>query len=259
MNGTAREILVNVGLSNRFSLEAVEELFEGIRIACETYGLDLIGGDTSASPRGLFLNITALGRVSKEKITYRKGAEENDLLVVTGDFGGAYMGLHILEREKKVFMDHPEMQPDLENHDYIVGRQLKPEARKDAIDQLEALGIVPSSMIDVSHGIASELFHLGLNSGVGFQVYEDKLPIDPQTVNTAMEFGLTPSMTALNGGEDYELLFTVNQKHFEKLKNHPDFTIIGHATADKGSYQLITKSGNSFDIKAQGWDHFKND
>lgn len=257
MNGVAREILVNIGLSNRFSLEAVEEIFAGIQAACDKYDLDLVGGDTSASAKGLMLNVTAMGRVKKDRVTYRKGAAVNDLLVVTGDIGGAYMGLQILEREKKVFLEHPDMQPDLEKHDYIVGRQLKPEARRDVVDLLEQMNIVPTSMIDVSDGVASEIHHLGQGSGTGFEIYEDKLPIDPQTVESALEFGLNPSIVALNGGEDYELLFTVDQKHYEKLKNNPDFTIIGHATEQAGGYHLRTTGGNSFDIKAQGWDHFK--
>jgi thiamine-monophosphate kinase len=197
-----------------------------------------------------------MGRVVKEEIAYRKGASPNDLLVLTGDVGGAYMGLQILEREKKVFLEHPEMQPDLEKHDYIVGRQLRPEARLDVVMILKDLEIVPTSMIDVSDGVASELHHLGKQSGVGFDVYEEKLPIDPQTIDRALEFGLNPSIAALNGGEDYELLFTVDQKHYDKIRNNPDFTIIGHATDQSGKYYLRNQSGQSFEIKAQGWDHF---
>jgi thiamine-monophosphate kinase len=256
MNGVARQILVNIGMSNRFSLEAVEELYSGIQLACEKYKLDLIGGDTSASQRGLFLNVTAIGSVVNEKITYRKGAKPNDLLVVTGDIGGAYMGLQILEREKKVFLEHPDMQPDLEQHDYIVGRQLKPEARADVIAILDSLQIVPTAMMDVSDGVASEIQHLGKQSKVGFDIYENKLPIDPQTVERALDFSLNPSIAALNGGEDYELLFTISQSDFDKIKNNPDFTVIGHATEHAGKYNLITAAGNTFEIKAQGWTHF---
>ncbi|MBS3913078.1 MAG: thiamine-phosphate kinase [Bacteroidetes bacterium] len=257
MNGNPLQILVNIGLSNRFSLEAVEEIYSGIQIACEKYAVDLIGGDTSSSPRGLYLSVTAIGCVDKDKVTYRKGAEANDLLVLTGDIGGAYMGLQILEREKKVFMEHPEMQPDLERHDYIVGRQLRPDARKDVIQILAEKEILPTSMIDVSDGVASEIHHLGKQSGVGFQVFENKLPIDPQTVERAIEFGLNPSIAALNGGEDYELLFTIKQGDYEKIKHHPDMTVIGHATELVGKYNLITESGNSFEIQAQGWQHFQ--
>lgn len=259
MNAIPTQITVAIGLSNRFSLEAVEELYEGMRLACEKYEIDLIGGDTSSSRSGLILNLTAIGQVDPQKITYRKGAKPNDLLVVTGDVGGAYMGLQILEREKKVFLDHPSMQPDLETYDYIVGRQLKAEARLDVIKLLDELKIIPTSMMDVSDGIASELFHLGQASAVGFDIYEDKLPIDPQTVDTALAFDLNPSIMALNGGEDYELLFTIDQREWDKIKNNPDFTVIGHATDLINSYKLNTKAGNSFDIKAQGWEHFSKD
>ncbi len=259
MNAIPTQITVAIGLSNRFSLEAVEELYEGMRLACEKYEIDLIGGDTSSSRSGLILNLTAIGQVDPQKVTYRKGAKPNDLLVVTGDVGGAYMGLQILEREKKVFLDHPSMQPDLETYDYIVGRQLKAEARLDVIKLLDELKIIPTSMMDVSDGIASELFHLGQASAVGFDIYEDKLPIDPQTVDTALAFDLNPSIMALNGGEDYELLFTIDQRDWDKIKNNPDFTVIGHATDLINSYKLNTKAGNSFDIKAQGWEHFSKD
>ncbi len=259
MNAIPTQITVAIGLSNRFSLEAVEELYEGMRLACEKYEIDLIGGDTSSSRSGLILNLTAIGQVDPQKITYRKGAKPNDLLVVTGDVGGAYMGLQILEREKKVFLDHPSMQPDLETYDYIVGRQLKAEARLDVIKLLDELKIIPTSMMDVSDGIASELFHLGQASAVGFDIYEEKLPIDPQTVDTALAFDLNPSIMALNGGEDYELLFTIDQRDWDKIKNNPDFTVIGHATDLINSYKLNTKAGNSFDIKAQGWEHFSKD
>jgi thiamine-monophosphate kinase len=259
MNAIPTQITVAIGLSNRFSLEAVEELYEGMRLACEKYEIDLIGGDTSSSRSGLILNLTAIGEVDPKKVTYRKGAKPNDLLVVTGDVGGAYMGLQILEREKKVFLEHPAMQPDLETYDYIVGRQLKAEARVDVIKLLDELKIVPTSMMDVSDGIASELFHLGQASAVGFDIYEDKLPIDPQTIDTALAFDLNPSIMALNGGEDYELLFTIDQSDWDKIKNNPDFTVIGHANELINSYKLNTKAGNSFDIKAQGWEHFSKD
>lgn len=253
MNGICSQIMVNIGLSNRFGLEAVEELYAGIKVACEKFGVDLAGGDTSASRSGLIINVTAIGRVEKTRITKRSGAKPNDLLVVSGDLGGAYIGLQILEREKKVFMEHPNMQPDLEKYDYIVGRQLKPEARKDIIEQLELLGILPTSMIDVSDGVASELFHLGKASGVGFDVYEDKLPIDQQTLDTSLSFQLNPAIVALNGGEDYELLFTINPSDYEKIRNNLDFTVIGHATETANKHRLHTRAGNVFDVKAQGW------
>ena len=255
MNARATQITVSIGMSNRFSLEAIEELYEGIRLACEKYKVDLVGGDTTTSRSGLVISVTAMGEINPKTLTHRKGAKPGDLLVLSGDIGGAYMGLQILEREKTVFMEHKEMQPDLEPYDYIVGRQLKPEARVDIIDRLEELSIVPTSMIDVSDGVASEIHHLGKASGVGFDVYEDKLPIDSQTMDTALSFELNPSIAALNGGEDYELLFTVSQADYDKMKSDIDFSIIGHATDSKGTYTLHTKAGNSFGIKAQGWDH----
>ncbi len=259
MNGKATQVLVSVALSNRFSLEAIEELYLGMKIACDKYQVDLVGGDTSTSRSGLVINVTVLGEVDSKNITKRSGAKPGDLLVVSGDLGGAYMGLQILEREKKVFIDHPNMQPDLEPYDYIVGRQLKPEARVDIIETLNELNIVPTSMMDISDGVASEVFHLGKASKVGFDVYENKLPIDSQTMETAMTFNLNPSIVALNGGEDYELLMTIDQKHYDQLKNHMDFTIIGHATAMEGKHRLHTNAGNVFDIKAQGWQHFKQE
>ncbi len=254
MNGKPEQVLISIGLSNRFSLEAVEELYAGIRLACEKYKVDLVGGDTTTSRSGLVLSITAIGSVDKSKIVYRKGnVKPNDLLVVTGDLGGAYLGLQVLEREKRVFMEVPTMQPDLEQFDYIVGRQLRPEARWDAIDLLSELGIVPGVMMDVSDGVASEIFHLAKANGVGFDIFEEKLPIDPQTVETAISFDLNPSIVALNGGEDYELLFTIGQDKYDTIKNQPDFTIIGYVTELALKNQLITKAGNTFDIKAQGW------
>lgn len=257
MNGDAKQVLVAIALSNRFSLEAVEELYDGIKIACEKYAVDLVGGDTTASPKGLCLTVTAVGSVAKNKIARRSGAAENDLLVVTGDLGAAYMGLQILEREKKVFLEHPGAQPDLQGYEYVIGRQLRPDARMDVIKILGELNIVPGCMIDISDGLASEVHHLGIHSGCGFDIYDEKLPIDPQVMSTALDFDLNPSVVALNGGEDYELLFTVAQEHYDKIKNHPDFTIIGHATAEKNQFRLIGKSGAAFEIQAQGWQHFK--
>ena len=201
MNGIPTQITVSVAFSNRFSLEAIEELYEGIRLACEKYEIDLIGGDTSSTRSGLVISVTAVGEVSPKKITKRSGAKPGDLLVLSGDIGGAYMGLQILEREKRVFLEHKQMQPDLEPYDYIVGRQLKPEARLDVVRILEELDIVPTSMMDVSDGVASELHHLGKASGVGFEVYEEKLPLDQQTLDTALTFNLNPSIAALNGGK----------------------------------------------------------
>jgi thiamine-monophosphate kinase len=253
MNGMADQVVVGLGLSNRFSLEAVEELYAGMQIACEHFGVDLVGGDTTTSQSGLVISMSAYGRVAKDKIVYRGGAQVGDLLVVSGDLGGAYMGLQILEREKRVFLEVPNMQPDLEQYDYIVGRQLKAEARKDVVELLKILDVKPTSMIDVSDGVASELHHLGKASGCGFHIYEEKLPIDSQTIDTALSFDLNPSIVALNGGEDYELLFTVGQTDYEKIKTMPDFTVIGYATDVTSKNMLRTKSDNQFEIKAQGW------
>ncbi|MBO9699142.1 MAG: thiamine-phosphate kinase [Sporocytophaga sp.] len=256
MNGIPKQIVVGVALSNRFSLEAIEELYEGINQACEDYKVDLAGGDTTSSRSGLVISVTVLGEAKKEEIAYRSGAQVNDLICVTGDLGGAYIGLQLLEREKQVFKQDPEMQPQLSDKEYVVRRQLKPEARMDVTYDLKELKIKPTSMIDISDGLASELLHICKASNVGARIYEDKLPVDSMTFDTAREFNLDPTTVALNGGEDYELLFTVNQSAFDKIKNHPDITIIGHITDNSDGVQLITGGGNFFPIKAQGWAHF---
>lgn len=256
MNGVAEQITVSFAVSNRFPVEALEELYEGIRAACETYNVDLIGGDTTSSYSGLMISVTATGRAKKENITYRSGAKEFDLLVVTGDLGAAYMGLQLLEREKEVFNANPNIQPDLDGHDYIVGRQLKPEARKDVIGYLKELEVKPTSMIDISDGLASEVLHLCKNSNVGCHIYDEKIPIDGKTSMTAIDFNLDPVTCALNGGEDYELLFTVSQDDFEKIKGNPHMTVIGHITnANDGTY-YIDKNGSAIELSAQGWNHF---
>lgn len=259
MNAIPSQILVSIGISNRFSLEAVEEIYSGILAACKAYKVDLVGGDTSSSQSGLVISITAIGYQKKEKIVKRSGAKEGELLCVTGDLGGAFMGLQLLEREKRIFLEHPKMQPDLEGKDYIVGRQLKPEARVDLSYTLDELGVLPTSMIDVSDGIASELHHLKEHSKVGFVVYEDKLPIDPMTYQQGIDFGIDPTVAALNGGEDYELLFTVAQADYEKVKNCKDVTIIGYCTQESEGIHLISKSEVKHPITAQGWDAFKKE
>ncbi len=256
MNGTPEQITIGLGLSNRFSVEAVELLYEGIRAACENYNVDLVGGDTTASSSGLVLAISVIGRAKRERISYRNGAKVNDIICVTGDLGGAYMGLQVLVREKKVFIDNPAAQPDLENHEYVVGRQLKPEARMDIIHELADLNIVPTSMIDISDGLASEVLHLSKASNVGIKLFEDKIPIDNNTFDTALEFKLDPIVIAMNGGEDYELLFTINQLDFEKVKNHPDIHFIGHTHENSTQNILISKAGTIVPIQAQGWKHF---
>ncbi|HXA02148.1 MAG TPA: thiamine-phosphate kinase, partial [Cytophagaceae bacterium] len=256
MNGIPEQITVSVAFSNRFSVEAIEALYEGMQTACDNYKVDLVGGDTSSSKSGLVISITVLGRVKPEKISYRSGAQVNDLICVTGDLGGAFMGLQILEREKQVFLTNPEMQPELEGKNYIIEKQLKPEARMDVIYELKELGIVPTSMIDISDGLASELLHICKSSKVGVQVFEDKLPIDQLTYDTAMDFNIDPLTCMLNGGEDYELLFTVKQEYFEKIKNHPDISIIGVVKEESSGANLISKGGNKVPLKAQGWVHF---
>jgi thiamine-monophosphate kinase len=257
MNGKAEQITVSIALSNRFSIEAVDALYTGIKAACENYKVDLVGGDTTASPSGLVISITALGRAKKETIAYRTGAQPNDIICVTGDLGGAFAGLQVLEREKEVFLANPTMQPDLEKYEYVVGRQLKPEARTDIVFDLADAGVKPTSMIDVSDGLASELFHISNNSDVGIRIYEDKVPIDNSTYETAIEFKLDPITCALNGGEDYELLFTITKADQEKIKNHPDIHFIGYTHERKSENVLITKQGTIVPLTAQGWDHFK--
>lgn len=256
MNGKASQILVNIALSNRFSVEAVDALYDGIRAACDNYKVDLIGGDTTSSTSGLIISITAIGSVDRHKVAYRDGAKENDIICVTGDLGAAFTGLQVLEREKQVFLANPEMQPGLEKYDYIVGRQLKPEARTEIIYDLEEAGVVPTSMIDVSDGLASELLHISKESNAGVRIYEDKIPIDQLAYETAVEFKLDPVTCALNGGEDYELLFTINKSDQEKIKNHPDIHMIGYIHSRPDQNVMVTKSGNVVPLRAQGWDHF---
>ncbi|HMP98565.1 MAG TPA: thiamine-phosphate kinase [Cyclobacteriaceae bacterium] len=257
MNGKPEQITVSIGLSNRFSVEAVDELYKGIAAACKNYKIDLIGGDTTSSASGLIISITVLGRAAKDKVAYRSGAKANDIICVTGDLGAAYLGLQVLEREKQVYLANPNAQPDLERYDYIVQRQLKPEARMDIIYELEELNIKPSAMMDISDGLVSELFHICKHSKVGVRIFEDKLPIDKMTFDTGYEFKLDPTTCALNGGEDYELLFTINQNDFEKVKHHADIHFIGYVSADASERLLVTKKENIVPLQAQGWDHFK--
>lgn len=256
MNGKPEQITVSIALSNRFSVEAIEEIYSGIYMACERYEVDLVGGDTSSSTSGMMISVTAIGKVEKSKLAKRSGAKEHDLLVVSGDLGAAYMGLQVLEREKAIFMDDQKIQPDLSGHDYILERQLKPEARVDIVKALAERELVPTSMIDISDGLASEVIHLCQGGNLGCHVYDEKLPIDPTTFQAAMDFNLDPSTCALNGGEDYELLFTIDQKDIDKVKGDPNFTIIGHMTnPEKGMY-LIDKQGGAHALTAQGWDQF---
>lgn len=256
MGGIASQITVGLAVSNRFSTEALEELYNGMLLACNQYGVDLVGGDTTSSLSGLIISITAIGTVAKGKRVLRSGAKEKDLIVVTGDLGSAYMGLQLLEREKQVFNAAPTAQPKLEGYDYQLERQLKPEARKDIIEMFDELGLVPTSMIDISDGLASELIHLGEASGLGVQLYEEKIPIDPNTFEMAREFGLDPTLCALSGGEDYELLFTISQADYEKIKASPHFSVIGYMNDTKGGYYLIDRQEKVHELTAQGWDPF---
>jgi thiamine-monophosphate kinase len=256
MNGVPEQITVSIGLSNRFSLEAVDELYAGIRAACDSYNVDLVGGDTTTSVSGLVISVSVVGRVAKNKVAYRSGAKVNDIICVTGDLGAAYLGLQVLERENEVFLSNPNMQPDLEKYEYMVGRQLKPEARMDIVHELKELNIVPTSMIDVSDGLASELLHLAKNSNVGIKIFEDKVPIDSMTFETAVEFNVDPVTCALNGGEDYELLFTIAPGDYEKIKNHPDIHFIGHTHANANQNVMVTRNELMVPLKAQGWNHF---
>ena len=256
MNGIAKHITVGIGLSNRISVEAVDEIYEGIKFACEDYKVDLIGGDTTSSRSGLVISITVTGFVDKDKVVYRSGAKPNDILCVTGDLGAAYFGLQILEREKQEYLANPAMQPDLEEKSYLVGKQLKPEARTDIVHELAEAGVVPTSMIDISDGLASEIIHLSTQSGVGALIFEEKLPIEDITMLTATEFNVSPITAALNGGEDYQLLFTIGQSDFDKIKNVSDITPIGYMTEDK-AVELVLNSGSKVGIKAQGWNHLQ--
>lgn len=253
MNARPTHITVSIAVSNRFPLEAIEELYEGIRLACNSYKVDLIGGDTTSSTTGLLISVTALGAVKKEEIVYRSGAKENDLLVVTGDIGSAYIGLQVLEREKQVFLVNPNNQPDLEEYSYIIERQLKPEARTDIKELLEKLDVKPTAMIDVSDGISSEILHICKASNTGCNLYEEKLPLDPQFINVCEEFNLDSTTIAINGGEDYELLFTISMNDFEKIKANPHLTVIGHITAENEGTHLITRENTRLPLKARGW------
>jgi thiamine-monophosphate kinase len=256
MNAVAEQITVSIAVSNRFPLEALEEFYHGVKAACDHFKVDLVGGDTTASRGGMIISVTAIGKVQKNKVSYRSGANANDILIVTGDLGGAYMGLQVLERERNVFESNPNIQPDLDGKDYIIQRQLKAEARTDVIDLLAKLDVVPSSMIDVSDGLASEVLHLCEASNKGVRLYNNRIPIDSLTSTTAIDFNLDPATCALNGGEDYELLFTINQADFDKVKGNPHFTMIGFITeANEGKY-LVDANDSMVELKAQGWNHF---
>lgn len=256
MNAHPKQITVSLAVSNRFSLEALEELYSGIQTACEIYGVDLVGGDTTSTKSGLVISVTAIGHANDRKLVTRAGARENDLIVVSGDLGGAYLGLQVLEREKGVYQAAPTVQPDLAGYDYVLERQLKPEARKDIIELLATLDVKPTAMIDISDGLASELLHIADQSIVGCDIYEEKIPVSPEVINAAKEFGMDHTMCALSGGEDYELLFTIRQSDFDKIKGNPHLTVIGHVTDASQGCRMIAKGGSVIALTAQGWDAF---
>ncbi|MDY7394837.1 thiamine-phosphate kinase [Aureibaculum sp. 2210JD6-5] len=259
MNGKATQITISLAVSNRFPLEAIEELYSGIHLACKLYNVDLVGGDTSSSTKGLLISVTALGEANKEDIVYRNGAKPNDLIVVTGDLGAAYLGLQVLEREKQVFQANPNAQPELDNYTYLVERQLKPEARKDIPNLLRELDVKPTSMIDISDGLSSEIIHICTQSEVGCNLFEDKIPLDPQVISTCEEFKLDSTTVALSGGEDYELLFTVDTADYPKIKANPNLTVIGHITEKNEGMHLITRANQKVELTAQGWNAMKKD
>ncbi|TAE47133.1 MAG: thiamine-phosphate kinase [Cytophagales bacterium] len=256
MNGIPEQITVGLAISNRFSIEAIEEIYAGMKIACDNYKVDLVGGDTTSSISGLMISISVIGKVNKNKIAYRNTAKKDDIICVTGDLGAAYMGLHILEREKQVYQTNPTMQPELVGFDYLLQRQLKPEARMDFIHELNEKNIIPTAMIDISDGLASELFHICTQSGVGALIMEENLPIDQLTYQTAIDFHIDPLTCMMNGGEDYELLFTLNPDDYEKIRKHIDIIAIGKILEDQSIIQLQSKAGTIVPIKAQGWKHF---
>jgi thiamine-monophosphate kinase len=258
MNAQASQVTVSIAVSNRFPLEAIEELYAGIQTACNIYGVDLVGGDTTSSTSGLVISVTAIGHVDKDNEVYRSGAKPNDLLVVTGDLGAAYLGLQVLEREKEVFKVNPQNQPDLDQYTYLVERQLKPEARKDIVKLLQDLKVKPTSMIDISDGLSSEILHICKNSDVGCDLYETKIPLDPQVIATCEEFNIDSTTIALNGGEDYELLMTISQEDFPKIKANPNLTVIGYITEKNAGAHLVTRADQKIELQAQGWKSFKS-
>ena len=258
MNAMASQITVSIAVSNRFTLEAMEALYQGIQTAAKTYGVDVVGGDTTSSISGLTLSVSAIGHVKTSKVVKRNGAKSNDLLVISGDIGAAYLGLQVLEREKEVFKVNPKNQPELERYSYIIERQLKPEARKDIVTLLNDLKVQPTSMIDISDGLSSEVIHLCKQSGVGCDLYEEKIPLDPQVISTCEEFNIDSTTIALSGGEDYELLMTISQADYPKVKGNPNLTVIGHITEKASGIHLVTRAQEKIPLVAQGWNGFKS-
>lgn len=257
MNGQPKQMVIGISASNRFSVEALEEIYSGIYLACDKYNVDVVGGDTTSSPSGLFISITVLGEADKDEVVYRDTAKANDLLCVSGDLGAAYLGLMLLEREKHVFKADPNMQPEFKGFDYVLERQLKPEARKDVIQKLKEIKVKPTAMIDISDGLASEILHICKKSDVGCHVYEDKFPIDVVSITAAEELNIEPTIAVLSGGEDYELLFTIDQADFDKVKKIDEISVIGHLTDKNEGEYMISQSGTAIELNAQGWDALK--
>ncbi len=257
MNATPTQITMSIGISNRFSVEALDDFYDGVYTACERYKVDLVGGDTSSSQKGFIISVTAIGEVAPDKFVKRSTANKGDLICVSGDLGAAFLGLTLLEREKGIYLENPQIQPDLENETYVVGRLLKPEARKDIIEFFAEQNIIPTAMMDISDGLSSELLHICNQSNLGCRLHEDKLPIIDETRNAAFKFGLDPTVCALNGGEDYELVFTAKQDDYDKLMQNGDISIIGYTVNAEDGKKFLSKGGNSFDIIAQGWNALK--
>ena len=257
MNATPTQITMSIGFSNRFSLEALEEFYDGVYAACEKYGVDLVGGDTSTSQKGFIISVTAIGEIIPEKIVKRNTAKAGDLICCSGDLGAAYIGLLFLEREKKIYLESPGVQPDLEGEKYVIGKLLKPEARKDIIEFFEANDIIPTSMMDISDGLSSELLHICHNSQLGCRIYEEKIPIADEMKAAAYKFEIDPTACALSGGEDYELLFTIPQSEHDKLVLNEQISVIGYMTDVAEGTEIITKGGNQYKLTAQGWNAFK--
>lgn len=257
MNATPTQITVSLAISSRYTVEALDEIYDGIKLACKKYKVDLVGGDTTSSLSGLVISVTAIGVANKEDLVYRSGAKEGNLVCVTGDLGGAYLGLQILEREKRIYLEHPDVQPELENADYLIGRQLKPEARWDVIDFFKEMNLKPTAMMDLSDGLSSDIFHLCRQSGVGCELNEAMVPVSEEAYNMALKFNLDPITCALNGGEDYELLFTIEPEDETKLGGDATFSVIGTITKKENGCVLITRSNNRHTLKAQGWNHFE--
>jgi thiamine-monophosphate kinase len=256
MNGTPKQITFSIAISSRFTVEALDEIYEGIHHACDIYGVDLVGGDTTTSLKGLIISVTAIGEGEDDKITYRSGSKEGDLICVTGDLGAAFLGLQILEREKRLFLENPEIQPELDDQKYLVGRQLKPEARREIIEYFEEQGLKPTSMMDVSDGLSSDILHICKQSGVGCEITESRVPVSEDAYNQAVKFNMDPINCALNGGEDYELLFTIDSEDETKIADHPAISVIGQITSREAGATLLTKGGNRHNLVAQGWKHF---